>query len=85
MRNCGNCRWFVKWKSDLIGGGLCEVKDRRTKTDRGRKCKEHKAMKYKRDSKSPSIPPPADYSDEVTSEQLEALKEMVSKGRSDEK
>ena len=45
---CGNCEYFFKWKNDSIGGGLCEFFDMRTDTNNGKKCKHHKAIKYKR-------------------------------------
>ena len=47
-RNCGNCKFFIKWKNDSIGGGLCERTDRRTKSDYGHGCKLWKGIKYKR-------------------------------------
>jgi len=32
-KSCGGCREFIKWKNDRYGGGLCELKDARTKSD----------------------------------------------------
>ncbi len=48
MKSCGGCQYFRKWKDDAIGGGLCELRDGRTKTDHGRKCEDHKRIPYKR-------------------------------------
>lgn len=48
MQDCGGCIHFIKWKFDRFGGGLCEIKDARTKTDHGRRCKEHTPPKYDR-------------------------------------
>ncbi len=44
MKDCGSCIHFTKWSD----GGLCEKDDQRTKSDHGRKCKDHKRKKYKR-------------------------------------
>jgi hypothetical protein len=48
MHDCGSCKFFIKWKNDKLGGGLCEAKDQRTKSDCGHQCKEWKAIPYKR-------------------------------------
>jgi len=48
MKSCGGCVYFTKCKNDEITGGLCDKKDCRTDTDRGRKCKVFKAPKYDR-------------------------------------
>ena len=45
---CGNCKYFLKWKNDSIGGGVCEFTDARTKPDYGRYCKHRKSIKYER-------------------------------------
>ena len=45
---CGNCEYFLKWKNDSIGGGVCEFTDARTKPDYGSYCKNRKSIKYKR-------------------------------------
>lgn len=48
MQDCGKCCHFTKWKFDRFGGGLCEIKDARTKSDGGHKCTVFSAMKYDR-------------------------------------
>lgn len=48
MNNCGNCVYFIKWKNDKRGGGLCDYLDVRTKTDHGRGCSDHKGKRYRR-------------------------------------
>lgn len=45
-KSCGNCRDFIKWKKD--GEGLCNALDRRTKPDKGHKCKYWKGIKHTR-------------------------------------
>jgi len=47
-KSCGNCMWFIKWKADKIGGGLCDFLDKRTKTDHGKNCPDWKGIKYNR-------------------------------------
>lgn len=47
-RDCGSCKHFVKWKADQHGGGICLLKDVRTKTDHGRGCEEFKRKKFVR-------------------------------------
>jgi cytochrome c2 len=47
-KSCGACKHFQKWRRDKFGGGLCELKDLRTKTDRGHDCKEFKRIKLHR-------------------------------------
>ena len=47
-KSCGNCRFFGKFKNDIIGGGLCDLLDCRTKTDSRPDCKYWKGIKYKR-------------------------------------
>lgn len=47
-KSCGACKYFQKWKKDKFGGGLCELKDARTKTDHGHKCEEFKRVKFHR-------------------------------------
>lgn len=46
--SCGGCQFFIKWKFDRIGGGLCDAKDARTKTDHGHKCKWWRPIYYNR-------------------------------------
>jgi len=46
--DCGGCQNFLKWKNDKYGGGLCEIKDARTKSDYGHKCKLWKGIPYNR-------------------------------------
>jgi len=48
QKSCGGCKHFLKMKRYQFGGGLCERKDRRTTSDRGGKCKEHKHIKLHR-------------------------------------
>jgi hypothetical protein len=50
--SCGACKHFQKWNNDRFGGGLCELKDARTKTD-SVQCKQFKRVKFHR-----SIPLP---------------------------
>lgn len=50
-KSCGSCIYFLKWKNDSIGGGLCEYDDARVKTDYGHSCKHWKGIKYKRKGK----------------------------------
>ena len=50
-KNCGSCMYFFKWKNDKIGGGLCNLRDGRTKCDYGRGCMDWKGIKYKRNKK----------------------------------
>lgn len=47
-RTCGGCQYFIKWKKDKFGGGLCDLLDARTKSDHGHGCKNWKAIPYKR-------------------------------------
>ncbi len=51
MRDCGGCQHFQKWKNDKYGGGICFLKDARTKTDHGHKCKTWKSIPYVRERK----------------------------------
>lgn len=46
MHKCGSCQFFIKWKNNLIGGGLCESLDTRTKADYSSRCKQFKRKKY---------------------------------------
>ena len=32
-KSCGGCKYFVKWKKDEHGGGLCGLLDARVKSD----------------------------------------------------
>jgi hypothetical protein len=45
IKTCGNCTYFIKWKNDQIGPGLCEKIDTRTKPD-NTKCSKWKGIKY---------------------------------------
>ena len=45
-KNCGSCAYFLKWKNDKFGGGLCDFFDARTKSDCGHKCDQWKGIKY---------------------------------------
>jgi len=47
-KNCGNCKFFIKWKNDQISAGLCGKKDQRTETDSGHNCEMWKAKRYNR-------------------------------------
>jgi hypothetical protein len=49
MRDCGRCRNFVKFKNDMISGGLCEFKDCRTSTDSGKNCQDFRPARYSRE------------------------------------
>jgi len=51
IKSCGGCTWFNKWTNDSIGGGLCDLKDARTKSDYGGNCKDWTGIKYKRKPK----------------------------------
>jgi hypothetical protein len=46
-KNCGNCRFSVK----LTDWMLCDLRDRRGKSDTGHKCPDWKAKRYKRKSR----------------------------------
>lgn len=48
MKSCGSCRWFGKMRSMKGNSGLCELFDARTSTDHGRKCPQHKRIKFDR-------------------------------------
>jgi len=48
MKDCGGCKYFLKFKNDKRSGGLCDLLDGRTNTDYGKKCQYHKAKKYNR-------------------------------------
>ena len=48
-KRCGNCDYFMKWKNDPIGGGLCEFTDARTHPDTKADCKHWKGIRYKRE------------------------------------
>jgi hypothetical protein len=54
--DCGGCQHFLKWKNDRYGGGLCELKDARTKTDYGHRCKTWKAIPYHKNRRLKLIP-----------------------------
>jgi len=45
----------MKWKNDRYGGGVCTLKDARTKTDFGRRCHEFKRIPYKRENNSSEL------------------------------
>lgn len=50
MKNCGNCRWFVKitnWNMKYKSG-ICDMLDYNSSTDSGRKCSDWKGIKYNR-------------------------------------
>ena len=46
MSKCSGCTWFQKLKNDQFGGGLCDLLDRRTKSDCG--CELWQGIKYDR-------------------------------------
>ncbi len=48
MQDCGSCVSFTKLKADKFGGGLCERKDARTKSDHGHDCREFERPKHNR-------------------------------------
>lgn len=48
--DCGSCVNFQKWKNDKLSSGLCELYDARADTDRGRKCKDFKRIKFHRNA-----------------------------------
>lgn len=47
MSDCGGCTNFTKIGGSF-GGGLCEVRDIRTVSDGGHRCKYHKPPKHDR-------------------------------------
>ncbi len=51
MQDCGSCQHFVKVKNDPLSGGICQLLDQRTDTDRGLGCEFHKRIPYKRKEK----------------------------------
>lgn len=49
VKSCGSCMYFIKWKKDKYGGGLCEALDARTNAQySAKKCKEFHAKRYKK-------------------------------------
>lgn len=54
-KSCGACRFFIKWRNDKTGGGLCEKIDARTKTDLRSECKYFKRKRYLRKPKLKQI------------------------------
>jgi len=48
-KTCGNCEYFLKWKNDPFGGGLCEFTDARTDADAKVDCRHWKGIRYKRE------------------------------------
>lgn len=48
MKSCGSCAFFTKLKVMKGNGGLCERWDCRANTDGGRRCPDHKRIKFDR-------------------------------------
>jgi len=53
MKDCGSCVNFVKFKNQSLEApvALCEFFDGRVTSDSGKKCNNHKRLKYERNKK----------------------------------
>lgn len=48
MKRCGNCAYYVHIRSWENPGGICDKFDWRIGMNSGRKCPDHKPIKYDR-------------------------------------